>query len=72
MKTKVIVYRFKCYYNDNKIFVIKHYPCGHYYMNQEVYGSLFNKRFVRVSKRYLNNVLELEIPPFDPPYTITD
>lgn len=69
MKAKVIVYRFKCPYNGNKTWVIKHYPCGHYYINQEVFGSLFNKQFVRISKWYIDNVLDL---PFDPPFTITD
>ncbi len=72
-KAKVIVYRFKCPYNDKKTWIIKRYPCGHYYLNQMICGRLFNKRFVRISKWYIENILDLKLDlPFDPPYTITD
>jgi hypothetical protein len=43
-------------YNSSKIWVIKITACGHYYMNQEICGSLFYNKFSKTTKRYLKQV----------------
>lgn len=55
---RTVIYRVPCPYNQNKIFLIKRYPCGHYYLNQEVCGFVFNSRYVRVSRRWIEEILK--------------
>lgn len=37
-------------YNPNKVWIVKRYKCGHYYVNQEICGRLFYHRFTRMKK----------------------
>lgn len=46
-------------YHPYKVWIIKRYDCGHYYVNQEIRGKVAFKSFCRISKRYLIDVLEL-------------
>lgn len=43
-------------YNSNKVWIIKKTKCRHYYLNQEICGRMFYSKFVRVSKRYLEDL----------------
>lgn len=45
-------------YNKEKVWVIKHSNCGHYYLNQKICGRFVNSRFIRVSLRYLNELFD--------------
>lgn len=60
-KRKYVVYRVPSPWNS-VTFIIKHYPDGHYYMNEELHvfyqknGSLLNKRFVRISKHWIKEM----------------
>lgn len=40
-------------YNSNKVWLVKRYVCGAYYVNQEVNGRVFYKRFTKTTKKYL-------------------
>lgn len=42
--------RFQDQFNDKKVWVIRKYSSGNFYMNQEISGRLFNKKFTRVTK----------------------
>lgn len=53
---KIIEIRDK--YNPKKIWIIKRTPCRHYYINQKIYGKIFYPCFQRVSKTFINNVLD--------------
>ncbi len=55
---RTVIYRVSCPYNHNKIFLIKKYQCGHYYLNQEVCGYVFNRRYVRTSKRWIEEIFK--------------
>lgn len=44
-------------FNKNKIWIIKKYKCGHYYLNQEIYGISYYHGFQRVTKKYLKQIL---------------
>ena len=46
-------------YNPNKVWVIKRTKCGHYYVNQEIYGRKFYSAFQRTTKRYIKEILPL-------------
>lgn len=48
-------------YNSNKIWIIKIYSCGHYYVNQEICGRLFNRSFRRLTKSFIKSILDLSI-----------
>ena len=45
-------------HNRGKVWIIKRYRCGHYYVNQEICGRLFYPRFQRMTKRYINSIIE--------------
>lgn len=45
-------------YNPHKVWVIKHYPCGHFYINQEISNRLFYKAFQRATKEFINSVFD--------------
>lgn len=55
---KYNIYRVLCPYDSSKVYVIKRYECGHYYLNQEISGILFNKRFVKTSRYWINELLK--------------
>ena len=40
-------------YNSSKVWIIKHYGSGHYYINQEIKGRILNKKYVRRTKKQL-------------------
>lgn len=43
-------------WNPSKIWIIKHYSCGHYTINQEIKGRLFYSRFHRVRKSHIDAI----------------
>lgn len=43
-------------FNSNKIWIVKEYKCGHFYMNQSIGGVIFYKKFVRVNRSWLNQL----------------
>lgn len=43
-------------YNSGKVWIIRHYTTGHYYINQEIKGRLLNKRFIRRTKKQLTEM----------------
>ena len=48
-------------YNDNKIWHVKHYTDGHYVLNQYINNKRFNKRFVRVRKNLILDMMNFPI-----------
>lgn len=52
------IYRVPCPYSNSKVYVIKRYKCGHYYLNEEISGFLFNRRFVKTSKHWITELLK--------------
>lgn len=56
---KGFVYRVQCPYNSNKVWLVKKYKNdNHYYLNQEVCGRIFYKKYVRVSKSWINEIMK--------------
>lgn len=45
-------------YNPQKVWIIKRTSCRHYYINQKVCGRIFCPHFQRVSKAFINDVLD--------------
>lgn len=52
------VFKFQDRYNDLKVWIVKRYADGHYYLNQSIAGQISGK-FVRVRKGYIKNILEV-------------
>ena len=44
-------------YNPNKVWVIKHTKCGHFYINQEICGKLFYKAFQRTTFKHIQDIV---------------
>lgn len=44
-------------YNSRKVWIIKRYKCGHYYLNQEICGRK-SHGFVRSQKWYIKQVID--------------
>lgn len=44
-------------YNSNKVWLIKRYPSGNYYINQEICGQTFYNGFVRTTRKFLADML---------------
>lgn len=44
-------------FNSKKVWLIKRYPSGNYYINQEICGKTFYDGFVRVTKKFLADIL---------------
>lgn len=44
-------------YNPHKVWIIKHTKCGHYYLNQEIYGKLFYPKFQRTNKWHIREII---------------
>ena len=44
-------------YNSNKIWIIKHYTDGHYYVNQSIKGITMYKAFQRTTKKLLIDIM---------------
>jgi hypothetical protein len=40
-------------FNPAKVWVIKKTKCGHYYLNQKIWGRLFYHSFQRTTKKWL-------------------
>lgn len=58
---KCKIYRVPCPYDSNKVYVVKRYGCGHYYLNEEIDGKLFYNRFVKTSRHWVNELLNFEV-----------
>lgn len=43
-------------FNPEKIWIIKHYRCGHYYINQTICNKKFYKGFVKTTKKHINEI----------------
>lgn len=48
-------------YNADKVWVIKKYSCGHYYINQKINNRIFYKAFQKTTKSYIESVLDRRI-----------
>jgi hypothetical protein len=48
-------------YNDDKVWCVKVYNRGEVYFNQKIKGNLFNSRYKRTTKKYLNEYLQIEL-----------
>ena len=48
-------------YNEDKVWCVKVYSGGQVYFNQKIKGILFNSRYQRTTKKYLNETLERNI-----------
>lgn len=44
-------------YNPLKIWVIKRYKCGHYYVNQKICGRMYYDRFSKTTRRQLKSAV---------------
>lgn len=44
-------------YNPCKVWLIKRYPSGNYYINQEICGKTFYNGFVRTTAKHLAELL---------------
>lgn len=43
-------------FNPKKIWIVKRYSCGHYYVNQQIAGKVFYRKFQRTTKYHLNDI----------------
>lgn len=50
------VFRIKDRFNENKVWLVKRYKSGNYYINQEICGKTFYKKFVRSTAKHLTGV----------------
>lgn len=48
-------------WNENKVWIIKHYSDGHYYVNQEIRGKIFYNKFQRSTRRFINSIFESKV-----------
>lgn len=44
-------------YNTNKVWIIKRYKDGHYYLNQEISHKMFYTKYTRTTLKHINEVL---------------
>lgn len=44
-------------YNPSKVYLIKRYRCGHYYMNQTIDGKIFYKRWLSTNKSHVEYLI---------------
>lgn len=44
--------------NKNKTWLVKRYPSGNYYINQEICGKTFYNGFVRTTKKFIAELLD--------------
>lgn len=44
-------------FNSRKVWLVKRYKSGNYYLNQEICGQTFYNGFVRVTKKFLAELL---------------
>ena len=56
MKTAATIVRLQDKWNSNKVWIIKRYADGHFYLNQEINGKLFYSRWARTSRSYLEKL----------------
>lgn len=45
-------------HNARKVWIIKRYKCGHFYVNQEICGRVFYPAYRRLTKRFITEILE--------------
>lgn len=43
-------------FNLDKVWIVKRYSCGTFYVNQEIKGKRFNRRATRMTKQALNEI----------------
>jgi len=51
-----IIARIEDKYNSDKIWVVKKSKCSHFYVNQEICGKMFYKKYSRTTKKYLRDI----------------
>ena len=56
MKTAATIIRLQDKWNSQKVWIIKRYADGHFYLNQEINGKLFYARWTKTSRSYLENL----------------
>lgn len=50
------VFKIKDRFNEKKVWLVKRYKSGNYYINQEICGKKFYKSFVRSTAKYLTEL----------------
>ena len=58
MKTTI---RVQDQYNENKVYIVKVYNCGHTYVNQEIKGDIIYSKFIKTTKSHLKEFLGIDI-----------
>jgi len=58
MKT---IIRVQDQYNENKVYLVKIYSCGHTYINQEIGGHVIYSKYVKTTKANLKEFIGLDI-----------
>jgi len=58
---KKITIRVQDQYNQDKVYLVKVYNCGHIYMNQEIKGKTIYPRWVKTTKANLKEFIGIDI-----------
>jgi hypothetical protein len=45
--------------NPRKVYLLKRYPCGHYYANQTIDGKVFYRRWSKLNAKYVKDIFEV-------------
>lgn len=53
------IIRIPCKYNPLKVYLVKVYSDRHRYINQEVNGRIFNKRWARSTEKHIKEYLAI-------------
>lgn len=48
-------------YNDSKVWIVKVYDKGEVFYNQEIAGQKVNSRFQRTTKKWINQILDMDL-----------
>ena len=59
MKEKITITSYK---SDNpaKVYLVKRYPCGTFYENQFICGKQFYKKWIRTTKKIINEMIAVD------------
>ena len=57
MKQFVGIFKVKCIDNDQKYYLIKRTKCRHYYINEELNGRVYYKKWHRIDAKYAASLI---------------
>lgn len=57
MKQFVGIFKVKCIDNDHKYYLIKRTKCRHYYINEELNGRVYYKKWQRIDAKYAASLI---------------